>query len=117
MTHKEIYEALLAGKHIGHTTIKLDAYLDESGNLVGRPFDYDLENLVVKAPWYERIPPGGVLCIASDFQDRLHGRDGSLQIIFEYDPNNVFNFRSSNHVWSYARPVKKSEIQFLEDFQ
>ena len=114
MTHKDLFEALIAGEHIGHkgdVITGVNIYLDDAGNLVGKPWDFYLENLIVRPPWYERIPRECVLCWL--------GTEGfaakRLGFIERYEDGNFFE-PNSTKPWKHAVPVKKSEVQFMEDF-
>jgi hypothetical protein len=63
-----------------------------------------------EVPWYESIPPQGVLCWVEDCLADLH-TSRMLAIIAEYDGTKTVPFKGVSKVsWTYAQPVTQLEL-------
>ena len=55
--------------------------------------------------WYEEIPEGGVLCWVDDSCLTKE----YPQIVVDYEPDDVYKFKTSHSGWAHATPVKPEE--------
>jgi hypothetical protein len=63
-----------------------------------------------EVPWYESIPPQGVLCWVEDCLADLH-TSRMVAIIAKYDGTKTVPFKGVSKVsWTYAQPVTQLEL-------
>ena len=113
--HKELFEALAKRETLTHD-LGDKCWLDEDGYLQSRlskfgPFFSNPSAWRIYEPpkWYENIPEGGILCWCGDDDDL-----DEIRIIIKNEDRFI---DSDGLAWDIAKPIKKSEINFWEDFE
>ena len=117
--HKEIMEALLAGKTLRsqQLTYSSEIHLTKEGRLSSGSFEMFYlippEQWAIKPKepnWWENIPEHGVLCWVNDYDPDPN--IGLINVVIKVESGNYRRFVDVNDCrWDYAIPLTNEEIE------
>lgn len=120
-TKKEFYQRMLDGEvfHLTGATYSFEEaytrpFIRRKGNLLTllrSDVPYSALEVEIEVPWYEDIPPNGVLCWCWDGVGTINLKK-NLRIITHYESDTPYTYRgdSCGNCWKYATPVTVEEI-------